>query len=387
MNIARYISELLFDYECVVIPGLGGFITNVKPAGINSVNHQFNPPYTQVFFNVHLTTNDGLLINHIQKRIGKPYAEIRQFVDQFVDECFKTLESGDSVLLENVGTLSFNENKNIRFEQIESVNYNANAFGLNSFISPAIKRQSDENKIIGLIIPEKSRTSKPIDRKPLHQRQVKKKRFVKSPLIIALAAILVISISWGFLNRDNVSEYIGEQASLFSFLRTQQQYHPRTENTLENDLGEIVEEVNISEEFDSQGEVKEKQESDLEIKTEVHSTTSEEIEDNPNKAEPTLVKSNPVVEPIAKKEDKIIPAVKPTKRLYYIIAGSFSKEVNAGKLVDQLKNKGFDAVIADTNKNGMFRVAYLSAGSLDLAKEKLYAIREEDNAEAWILRK
>ena len=28
----KYISELLFDYDCVIVPQLGGFVTNYKPA-------------------------------------------------------------------------------------------------------------------------------------------------------------------------------------------------------------------------------------------------------------------------------------------------------------------------------------------------------------------
>jgi len=386
MIISSYISALLYDYECVVVPGLGGFISNEKPAGINNVNHQFNPPYSQIFFNVHLTTNDGLLINHIQKQSGLPYNEVRQNVDQFVSDCLKTFESGEKVFFENIGSLEFDQNKNIRFEQIEEVNYNTNAFGLSSFISPAIKRQTDEEKIRGLIIPQKSRTLKPADRKPTHRQKSKHRGFVKLPVIIALAAVLIFSMSWGVMNRDHVVSYIGEQASIFSFNHPNPQYQPRTNTTPADDFATLVKDVqaepettDLNDQQIDQAEVL----SASDVNTDHRATEALVSEPSEN----ILAEVEPEPEIILKKEEKIIPVVKPAGKQYYIIAGSFSIEKNAGKLVNQLRAKGFEAIIADTSKSGMFRVAYLSIDKLSLAKEKLFAIRQEDNAEAWLLRK
>jgi len=97
------------------------------------------------------------------------------------------------------------------------------------------------------------------------------------------------------------------------------------------------------------------------------------VETSPEKPEPTIEKSPP----------KIIASSKQ----YYIIAGSFSKEENAQKLIAQLSEKGYSAVVADTNKNGMYRVAYVGFSSKADAKQELLAIRQGENAEAWLLRK
>jgi hypothetical protein len=37
MKLDHYISQLLFRYDCVIVPNLGGFVTNYKPATINPV--------------------------------------------------------------------------------------------------------------------------------------------------------------------------------------------------------------------------------------------------------------------------------------------------------------------------------------------------------------
>jgi hypothetical protein len=85
----------------------------------------------------------------------------------------------------------------------------------------------------------------------------------------------------------------------------------------------------------------------------------------------------------AKKVNVIVESAN-TKR-YYLIAGSFSKETNAITLVKKLKNQGFDALIADTNKYGMYRVAFMSLNNRPLAENKLLAIRNNTNPKAWLL--
>ena len=37
MEVAKYLRELLYDYECVIIPNLGGFISNNKPVTIKPI--------------------------------------------------------------------------------------------------------------------------------------------------------------------------------------------------------------------------------------------------------------------------------------------------------------------------------------------------------------
>ena len=68
MKIAKYVGDLLYDYECVVIPGLGGFISEDSSVSINEVTHNFSPPFRNVHFNIHLRANDGLLVNHVAQQ-------------------------------------------------------------------------------------------------------------------------------------------------------------------------------------------------------------------------------------------------------------------------------------------------------------------------------
>ena len=58
---------------------------------------------------------------------------------------------------------------------------------------------------------------------------------------------------------------------------------------------------------------------------------------------------------------------------------------NAVRLINSLKSNGFDAIIADTSNQGMYRVAFNSYKFRSTAKQELVAIRENENPNAWLL--
>ena len=65
MNLEHYISQLLYRYQCVTIPGFGAFLTDIQSAQWNEVSNGFYPPKKLISFNAYLKNNDGLLANHI----------------------------------------------------------------------------------------------------------------------------------------------------------------------------------------------------------------------------------------------------------------------------------------------------------------------------------
>ena len=383
MNVERYIGELLYDYECVVVPGFGGFISNKKPAKVNRITHQFFPPYYQLFFNVHLTENDGLLINYVAKREKITFKEAKQAVEDYVTNCREKLETGERLIVPRIGSLTQDSSGNIYFQQESKVNYNPESFGLSEFVSPQIKRESDETKIRKLITPV-VRPEKQAEPVKLISRKGLNRLITRAAIFI----LLVSTISWGFINLDKVEAYVTSYASVNPFTKKKPVYQPRPETSiLENSAAEINDEK-TSTTTDQQD-----QSTDLAITdpsaVEVSPTESKEV------AKEIAVEPEPrktVIEPADKPEMKTKEESKPvvpvrTGKTYYIIAGSFEKQMNAERLVQQLKSKGFNAQIADTNKYGMYRVAFEGYGTLTEAKERLYAIRNEDNAEAWILKK
>lgn len=139
MTLANYINDLLYRYDCVIVPEFGGFVTNKIGAKVNHFTHTMYPPKKQLTFNSYLKHNDGLLANYIasnekitfQEAVAKIQQEVG-FWNQMLKE--KTIE------VASVGTLALNEENQITFEPNPNSNFLTESFGLTEVTSEAVKR-------------------------------------------------------------------------------------------------------------------------------------------------------------------------------------------------------------------------------------------------------
>lgn len=120
-NVINHINDLLFIHECVIIPGLGGFVTNYRPSRLDEKRGVFYPPTKEISFNRSLTKNDGLLVNWIVRNEGIGYEKANRRIALFVEDVKVKLNQGQRVVVENVGILFCDRHFNILFEP---VNYN-----------------------------------------------------------------------------------------------------------------------------------------------------------------------------------------------------------------------------------------------------------------------
>lgn len=147
LKLDQHISDLLYRYDCVIVPDFGGFLANYQPAKINSRTHTFSPPGKKVSFNKNLNSNDGLLASHIVHEYGVSYEDALQSISNCVNDYQKELNSGKRVLIENVGVLYLDATKNILFEPVSAVNFLSDSFGLEKFhVNPV----EEENKIVAI---------------------------------------------------------------------------------------------------------------------------------------------------------------------------------------------------------------------------------------------
>lgn len=159
MNLELYISQLLYRYQCVTIPGFGAFLTEIQSAQWHEKTNGFYPPKKLISFNSFLKNNDGLLANHIAQNEKSTYEIAVASIEIEVTKWKNTLQFENTIALKNIGELSLNLEKNIVFSPYDQTNYLANSFGLSSLIAPSIKREVlqhvfepvEENEIIQLI--------------------------------------------------------------------------------------------------------------------------------------------------------------------------------------------------------------------------------------------
>jgi hypothetical protein len=170
MNIESYISQLLYRYQCVTVPGFGAFLTEIQSAQLIESSNSFFPPKKIISFNGYLKNNDGLLANHIAQAEKTSYEYAISAIQYEVFNWKKALQENGIFSIKNVGNFSLNADKNLIFTPYDQTNYLTNSFGLSAFVSPMVKRELFEQKIETLeenieenevieFIPERRRTS------------------------------------------------------------------------------------------------------------------------------------------------------------------------------------------------------------------------------------
>ena len=147
MTIAKYINDLLYRYDCVIVPNFGGFITNRIGAKVNPFTNNFYPPTKQISFNAHLKQNDGLLVNYIASVENISFEKAIIKINEAVCSWEETLKN-KQVVFDNIGNISLNENSQLIFEPKKNHNFLTNSFGLSVVSSPKINNKEIPNKSI-----------------------------------------------------------------------------------------------------------------------------------------------------------------------------------------------------------------------------------------------
>lgn len=177
MILANYISDLLYRYECVIVPNFGGFITNHKSAVIDPINNILSPPSKQITYNSHLTNNDGLLANHIATVDKISYECALNFIKFEIEAWNEKLKISD-LDVEGIGVFSMFNNK-LQFEPQKRINYLTSSYGLSNVVTKIIKREKQFNEI------------KKVEKEPIVMISEKK----KSPNYLKYAAIFILGLS------------------------------------------------------------------------------------------------------------------------------------------------------------------------------------------------
>lgn len=140
MKIEKYISELLYRYQCVGVPGFGAFLCEWQSAQVIVAQNSFVPPKKVISFNSHIKNNDGLLANHIALQEKISYENALNKIQTQVVFWLEKLENKESLVLENIGEIFSNSEHNFVFKPNTAINYLTDSFGLAGFNSPEIVR-------------------------------------------------------------------------------------------------------------------------------------------------------------------------------------------------------------------------------------------------------
>ena len=335
MKMETYISDLLYRHDCVIIPGLGGIITNYRSAQIHPVSHTIRPPSKSIRFNVNLQEDDGLLANYVSSCESISFASAQSKIERFVFSIQNDLEHKKEARLSKIGILSVDLNGILSFEPDLKVNYLPDAFGLEAIQSPAILKKS-----------------KGIDVSKQVYQGARSIKAQKTSFNWKVAAVLLPLIGLSTYVSFQ-QEAIGEKYANYAYLNPFKEkpaavYVPRTVEVKEKTIA--VEEVKIT------------------------------------AAPKTVEKAVTVNAEVEIKKTISTPSVKTkfVSKPFHLVAGCFSSEQNASNLVGQLKTEGFEASVIGQNANGLFRVAFQSYVSRELAVSQMEKLKTAGKS-TWLL--
>lgn len=141
MQLETYISDLLYRYDCVTVPGFGAFLTHRVSAKIHESSQTFYPPKKALAFNEQLQQNDGLLANYMAEVENIPYSTAVNKISKHVKSIKSYLVEGETIQFKNIGELVLNTDGKIQFHPSNQINFLTDAFGLSEFNSPNISRE------------------------------------------------------------------------------------------------------------------------------------------------------------------------------------------------------------------------------------------------------
>jgi len=141
MKIEQYISQLLYRYQCVTVPGFGAFLTEIQSAQLDESSNSFYPPKKLISFNPYLKNNDGLLANHLSQAEKIGYEIAINAIQNEVSHWKSKLQEHGVFSIKNIGEFSFNAERNLVFVPFDQMNYLKESFGLTSYVSPSVKRE------------------------------------------------------------------------------------------------------------------------------------------------------------------------------------------------------------------------------------------------------
>lgn len=106
---------MFLDYDCVIIPELGGFVCNERTAWYDEDKEEMVPPSRDVLFNPNLVYNDGLLAQEIMRAKGMDYTEAMKLVASEASDMIEALKSGKPIEIPRLGRLYTSDDGLVRF--------------------------------------------------------------------------------------------------------------------------------------------------------------------------------------------------------------------------------------------------------------------------------
>jgi len=340
-NLGELIAFLLRSNNRVSLPGMGAFVAKYQPAIIDEETLVISPPSKEISFSKAETWNDQLLEKLIAEREKISLEDASVKTIQLVKEIQNVLDKDGQYIFENFGILVKDDwEYNVIIE--DNLNLLPDAFGLEpETIQPAIPKKEIKITPIENTSATITSQSQNTPTKPIATPISSVKRRKKNTGFLWIGIIVIVAITCTLL-------YL--YTNLFSTIHTSSPVPSNNLATFQPDSSasdtskvDTAEVANVEQVINTQTEKKK-------------ALYYEEPKNSSN-----------------------------AEKIFYIIAGSFTKMENAERLKSSLEKKGFKPEIL-TVDGPVYRVSMFSFTNRNRALEELTRLREENKQmNIWLL--
>ena len=178
-----HIERLLLEHDCVIIPDVGGFVLQNRPASFVKETGMFLPGGKDVVFNSTLRHDDGLLAEAYMKSYGTDYRRACSMRQEDTEELKSALKRQRHVALGSLGMFRA-EGESVLFEPSGTALFSVDSYGLGELTFPPL------SALLGTAenAPEGKARSKDIVYIPVNRRLLR--AVVSSAAAIALFFLL-----------------------------------------------------------------------------------------------------------------------------------------------------------------------------------------------------
>lgn len=379
IKVAQHIERLLRQHDCVIVPGLGGFIAQDCAATYVEDECCFLPPYRSVTFNPCLTMNDGLFVHEVAEEHHLSYEDALAAISLAINDIHKQIITKGKYKIDGIGTL---ENVNAKSYEFTPLPYGIEApdlYGLDSYYFAPIEQAAEEDETV---VESAGNTSiQP-------EAEADNERFTFSiPMsVIRYAAVAAVSAVFFFICIAPLNTAIHQSRSEANFfhafwtLIAPQAPETQQVNATQAAVKPVVEELHPA-------DIQVAEEKTAQIESAEQGTATKQIAEQETAAKETAAKETAAKETAKETAEPKLPVeTKQAEGAYTISVAAAIPIAGAEQMAAKMKSNGLEK--ARVVKGKMMRVVYGSYATEAEAKAELAKLRGTDPVfdQSWVLK-
>ncbi len=142
--LSRFLQELVLDYDCISLPGLGSFVVESLPAYFSEDGNTIFPPTKRVSFQRKESWDDMLLVRRYRKEKGVNMDVARREVKEFLTKFEEELKLSKNIEIPGFGKMRSTKEGNYFFVADKRIGIFAEDMGLEPISLKILNENPDQ---------------------------------------------------------------------------------------------------------------------------------------------------------------------------------------------------------------------------------------------------